>query len=148
MTDLQAAFNVALASLSNFYGDAVKAQNFSGVNASSSKPGSKVLMTPPDARAILDEWRFRWKMAKDDRGRRQVVKDVQAECIRIQRHVAPEVKFDGKRYWLLESGQYHGVDYRTAAADLSLEEQTVWEWRKQRGVDERSGREKKSKKSA
>jgi hypothetical protein len=78
VTDLQAAFNTALAALANFYGDTLKAQALAD-RTSQSKPGAVILQVPHESRAILDEWRFRWRMAKGDEGRREVVGEMEAE---------------------------------------------------------------------
>jgi hypothetical protein len=78
MTDLQAQFNTALAALSNFYGDTLKAQALAD-RTSSSKPGAVILQVPHESRAILDEWRFMWRNAKSDEDRRQIIRDVERE---------------------------------------------------------------------
>ena len=140
MTPLEARFWAALSRLETWYADPVKAMSLDG-RTSSSKPGATILRVGryPDA----DQWRYLWRTARNDGQRESVVGDMEKECDRLGRLPKPEMKLDGKRYWLLESGDYHGMDYRTAAEDLGLEERTVWEWRKAKGLEPRKGREKK-----
>jgi hypothetical protein len=78
VTDLQAAFNTALAALGNWYSDSLKAQALAD-RTSSSKPGAVILQVPHETKAILDEWRFMWRNAKSDEDRRQVVADMERE---------------------------------------------------------------------
>lgn len=52
----------------------------------------------------------------------------------------PELTIDQKRYYLLHSEEYDGVDYRRAAEKLGLDPRRVYEMRKQLGLNPRSGR--------
>jgi hypothetical protein len=76
---LEDRFHTALNALENFYGDMTKAKSFDGPQTSSTKPGSRILAVPPECKAILDEWRFLWRTAKNDEGREEVVGDMEAE---------------------------------------------------------------------
>jgi DNA-binding NtrC family response regulator len=51
----------------------------------------------------------------------------------------PDMTQEQKRYYLLHSGDYHGVEYRKAAASLGMNEQSVYDLRKRLGLNPRNG---------
>lgn len=138
---LEDDFWVKLRRLELWHSDAVKAQDFSGPQTSHTKPGSVELrVTPYPHRSY---WQNEWRKARNDDERERTIREVEKEWRQLSKHEAPEVKVDSKQYWLLDSGCYVGVEYRTAAESLSLEATTVYQWRKEKGLNPRTGREKK-----
>lgn len=144
MTALEAQFWAALRRLEEWHAPATKAQSFDGPSISSTKPGATMLKV--QAYPFKSYWSNRWRLAKNDQQRSQVVEELGSEYNRLGKTRKLEMNaiqaLSQARWWLLESGSYYGVQYRQAAAELEVEPTTVWKWRKDRGVNPHNGRPK------
>ena len=98
MTPLESRFWAALTRLETWHSDSLKAQDFSGPQTSSSKPGSVELRVTPYPH--YSYWTNEWRKAKDDEGREEVIRGLEGEWFELA--ISPSKKYGTFSYDTLE----------------------------------------------
>jgi hypothetical protein len=139
---LDRLFSVLLAQLEH-WAASLSAQDPAGDKTSDQgkSPTSKVLASNGD----VEHWRRRWDGCRTEGQRRQLTADLLHVLTAFKRGQAneygqiPQLTPMQARVWLLETGNYTGVDYRKAAEELGMDEKRVYEIRDLAGLDPRRG---------
>lgn len=128
---LEDQFTAALQRLIQWHSDAVKAQDFSGPQTSSSKPGSVELRITPYPHHSY--WTNEWRKAKDDEGREEVIAGLEQEWFELGLSASKKYRFTQNTLeWKVAIANEQGTSQHVARL-WAVAPSTVRKYRKEYG---------------